>query len=362
MRVGILGAGQLGRMMALAGYPLGLRFTFLDRAADTPGGQLADIIVADFDDDDALRHLAQQCDRLTFDWENVPVAPLRKLPGGQAIQPPLDALATAQDRLAEKTLFRKLGIATNDFRAVDDAAALAKAAERLGYPCVLKTRRLGYDGKGQRVLQGEADLEPAWAELGAAPCVLEQFISFDFEVSLVAVRSTEGETAFYPLARNVHGDGILQHSVAPWEAPELERQARAALERLFDHFTYAGVLTVEFFARGGELLANEMAPRVHNSGHWTIEGAATSQFENHLRAILGLPLGRTASRGHAAMVNFLGAMPPAAEVLAIPGAHLHDYAKAPRPGRKLGHGTVVADTETARDAALERLRALTDSA
>ncbi|MEJ2535103.1 MAG: 5-(carboxyamino)imidazole ribonucleotide synthase [Gammaproteobacteria bacterium] len=362
MRIGILGAGQLGRMMALAGYPLGLRFTFLDRAADTPGGQLADIIVSEFDDGDALRRLARQSDRLTFDWENVPVGPLEALAAEARILPPLQALGTAQDRLAEKSLFRDLDIATNDFAAVDDAAELAEAAQRLGYPCVLKTRRLGYDGKGQRILRGAGDLGAAWADLGDAPCLLEQFIPFEFEVSLVAVRSTDGETAFYPLSRNVHQDGILRYSVAPWEAPELEAQARRALERLFTHFDYAGVLTVEFFARDGQLLANEMAPRVHNSGHWTIEGAVTCQFENHLRAILGLPLGSTRARGHSAMVNFLGAMPAAADILAVPGAHLHDYGKEPRPGRKLGHGTIVAETTAQRDRGMERLRALAENA
>ena len=341
--------------MALAGYPLGLRFTFLDKTADTPGGQLADIITGDFDDSALLQQLAGQCTCVTFDWENVPVEPLKKLGPDVNILPPLLALQTGQDRLAEKQLFAELGIPTTAYAAVDSLAELTGAADTLGYPCLLKTRRMGYDGKGQQLLRSADDLAPAWHALGGTPLILEQFVNFDYEVSQVAARSTRGEAGYYPLARNVHKDGILHYSIAPWSEPELEAQARKYLERMLEHFGYAGILTVEFFVCGQQLIANEMAPRVHNSGHWTIEGAHTSQFENHLRAILGMPLGDTSARGHSVMVNLLGSMPRLSSMLQVPGLHVHDYGKTPRPLRKVGHCTLVCDTGDARDAGLQDL-------
>jgi 5-(carboxyamino)imidazole ribonucleotide synthase len=349
-------------MMALAGYPLGLRFTFFDRTEDTPGGQLAEIITGEFDDSALLETLAAQCDCLTFDWENVPVEPLRALGSTTPIQPPLAALQTGQDRLAEKQLFGQLGIPTAQYAQVDSQEELAQAATRLGYPCLLKTRRMGYDGKGQFLLRSQSDVSPAWAALGGSALILEQFVSFDFEVSQIAARSTRGETAYYPLARNIHKDGILQYSIAPWTDNQLQDKARNYLERLMGHFSYAGILTVEFFVRGQELVANEMAPRVHNSGHWTIEGAHTSQFENHLRAILGLPLGDASPRGHSAMVNLLGAMPDLASLLELKGVHVHDYGKSPRPLRKIGHCTLVSDEAGERDDGLKRLLELASQA
>lgn len=341
-KIGIIGAGQLGRMLALSGYPLGLRFTFLDKSAEAPGGQVGDIILGDFDDPAKLAELAAAVDVLTFDVENVPAEPLRAIVRNTSFNPPLDALATAQDRLHEKNLFRELGIATPAFAAVDTLTGLQQAVADIGLPAVLKTRRLGYDGKGQRVLRTPADLEPAFAALGNVPLILEGFVEFEREVSVIAVRATTGETAFYPLAENTHRDGILRYSVAPFSDAALQKQAEQHAHALLRHFDYAGVVTIEFFVKNGVLLANEIAPRVHNSGHWTIEGAVTSQFENHIRAILGLPLGDTSARGHAAMVNFIGAMPAVEKVLALPGAHYHDYGKTPRPGRKLGHATLTA--------------------
>jgi len=342
-------------MMALAGYPLGLRFTFLDRTEDTPGGQLAEIITGDFDDPVLLERLARECDCLTFDWENVPVEPLKKLSSDTPILPPLAALETGQDRLAEKKLFAKLGIPTAGYTTVDSKSELAEAAGRLGYPCLLKTRRMGYDGKGQFMLRGEDDLGPAWEALGGTALILEEFVNFDYEVSQVAARSTRGETCFYPLARNVHKGGILHYSIAPWNAPSLESHAREYLDAMLEHFDYAGILTVEFFVCGERLIANEMAPRVHNSGHWTIEGAHTSQFENHVRGILGLPLGDPSARGHSAMVNLLGAMPELSALLEIQGVHVHDYGKSPRSLRKIGHCTLVCDDQEIRDSELQRL-------
>ncbi|GMU70177.1 MAG: N5-carboxyaminoimidazole ribonucleotide synthase [Steroidobacteraceae bacterium] len=354
MTVAIIGAGQLGRMLALAGYPLGLDFRFLDRSPDTPGGQLAPILCGEFTDRRLLARLARGASVVTFDWENVPVEPLRALAGRANFAPPLPALAAAQDRLAEKRLFTKLGVPTNRHAAVASRRDLARAYATIG-PGMLKTRRLGYDGKGQFRVRGTADLEPAFAALGGVPLLYEEFVPFDAEVSIIGARSTSGEIAIYPLNANVHVDGILRVTRAPGGTPALARAAARHLTRVLEHFRYTGVLTIEFFVRGGRLVANEMAPRVHNSGHWTIEGAETSQFENHLRAILGLPLGSTRARGHAAMVNLIGTLPAAGEALAVPGLHWHDYGKSPRPGRKLGHCTLVEATAARRDRRVREL-------
>jgi 5-(carboxyamino)imidazole ribonucleotide synthase len=369
MKVGVLGAGQLGRMLALAGYPLGLRFEFLDHAADACAGQLAPLTVGEFSAEQVAA-LAARCDVLTFDWENVPVEALREVAGRHAVHPPLAALEVGQDRLTEKQRFTQLGIPTPGYRAVSSRAELGRAVAELGLPAVLKTRRLGYDGKGQRVLRAPADLDAAWAALGsgatgsrdAVPLILEAFVPFEREVSIIAVRDRHGEVRCWPLTENVHREGILHCSCAPFEDAALQALAERHVRALLESFDYVGVLALELFvidrSHDGVLLANEFAPRVHNSGHWTIEGAATSQFENHLRAICGLPLGDTAARGHAAMLNFIGAVPPHAEVLAVPGVRLHDYGKAPRAGRKVGHATVVGHDRAevlARLAALERL-------
>lgn len=358
MRIGIIGAGQLGRMLALAGYPLGLRFVFLDKSADAPGAQVGSIITGEFDDPARLRELADASDLITFDVENVPVEAVRTIADRVRFLPSVRALEAAQDRLTEKTLFEALAIPTPKFRAVDTLAGLREAALAIGYPGVLKTRRLGYDGKGQRQLGSEADLESAWAALGRVPLIFETCVPFECEVSIIGVRSVSGETATYPISQNHHESGILQRSVAPFVEPRLQSVAEQYLSRLFEHLDYAGVLTIEFFVCDGELIANEMAPRVHNSGHWTIEGAVTSQFENHIRAVLGLPLGVTDAIGHAGMLNFLGRLPPLERVLAIPGAHYHGYGKEARPRRKLGHCTVTASSAAERDRRLDELLAI----
>jgi 5-(carboxyamino)imidazole ribonucleotide synthase len=349
MKIGVIGAGQLGRMLALAGYPLAQQFRFLDTSADSPGGQVAPIITGAFDDPHSLERLAADVDLVTYEFENVPVAALQKVAQTHAVWPPVEALRVSQDRLLEKQLFLQLKIPTPPFRAIDSLADLESAVKAVGLPCVLKTRRLGYDGKGQRYLRKPADVEPAWAALGGVPLILEGFVDFEREVSIVGVRSTTGEVRCYPIVANTHRDGILRVTLAPLRHPALQKAAETHLKRVMKHFGYAGVLTIEFFVRRGRLVANEMAPRVHNSGHWTIEGAATSQFENHLRAILGLPLGDTRPVGHCAMVNFIGAMPPRDDVLALPGVHWHDYGKEPRPGRKIGHCTIVAGSAVERD-------------
>ena len=340
MTIGIVGAGQLGQMLALAGYPLGLDFLFFDRSVDTPAGRVAPLLAGGFHDEALLAELARRSDVISFDWENISVDALRRAARGTRIAPPLKALAVAQDRLAEKRCFRRLSIPTTDFAAVDSRASLAQAVARVGLPGVLKTRRFGYDGKGQHVLRSAADLDPAWGALGSAPLLYEQWVPFDYEVSIIGVRARSGAIAVYPLNRNYHVDGILRLTLAPWAASRLARAARRCIERVLEDFNYVGVLTIEFFVHRGRLIANEMAPRVHNSGHWTIEGAVTSQFENHLRAITGLPLGDTSARGHSAMINLIGTMPEMHRFLAQPGVHWHDYGKQARDGRKLGHCTI----------------------
>ncbi len=355
MTIGIVGAGQLGRMMALAGYPLGLDFLFLDKSATTPGGQVAPTLCGDLTDPKLLDALAERSAVVTFDWENIPVAALRPVTKKTRVFPPLRALAAAQDRVAEKQAFEKLAIPTTRYAAVDSHRQLEAAVRRIGAPGVLKTRRLGYDGKGQFVIRQASDTAAAWAALGGAPLIYENFVPFDFEVSVIGVRGRRGEFALYPLNRNLHRDGVLRLTRAPFGSRALQQQAQRYIRKVLEHFGYVGVLTIEFFVHRGRLIANEMAPRVHNSGHWTIEGAETSQFENHVRAIAGLPLGSTRSRGHSAMINLIGSVPPAPKLLAEPGLHLHDYGKEARPGRKVGHLTLVESTAAARD---RRARAL----
>jgi 5-(carboxyamino)imidazole ribonucleotide synthase len=355
MRIGVIGAGQLGRMLALAGYPLGLRFVFLDQSPDAPGAQVGRIVRGAFDDVARLRELAADVDVVTFDVENVPVEAVRSIAETKTFLPPVNALGASQDRLHEKTLFRELRIPTPEFAPVDSLEDLRKAVDKIGLPGVLKTRRLGYDGRGQSLLRSPDDVATAWSALGSVPLIYEAFVDFTREVSIIGVRSTTGETRFYPLSANTHEAGILRYSIAPYRNPSLQTQAETYLKRLLKRFDYAGVLTIEFFVRKGRLIANEMAPRVHNSGHWTIEGAETSQFENHVRAILGLPLGGTRPIGHSAMMNFIGRIPALRNILRVSGVHFHSYGKEPRPGRKLGHCTVTAPSAAARDRALQQL-------
>ncbi len=358
MQVGILGGGQLGRMLALAGYPLGLRFRTLDLSPEAPAGHVSELMAADFNDTDALKRFARGLDVVTYEFENVPVDPARYLSRRVAVFPPPEALEAAQDRLTEKRFFERLGIPTPPFVAVDTWDDLKSALGDMGLPAVLKTRRFGYDGKGQVVIRKTEDVTQAWQSLGGVPLILEGFVAFEREVSILAVRSRSGETAFYPLVENHHHEGILRLSLcpAPGASSALQGEAEAFARRALEALNYVGVLAIEFFERDGHLLANEMAPRVHNSGHWTIEGAETSQFENHLRAILGWPLGSTATVGYAAMVNLIGTLPDLRSLLVMDNLHLHLYGKAPRPYRKLGHITLRTATAEARDAALARLR------
>jgi len=355
MNIGVIGAGQLGRMLALSGYPLGLRFVFLDQSAESPGAQVGPMVAGAFDDPAGLQELAAKVDVITFDVENVPVDAVRTIAASKPFLPPPAALGASQDRLDEKTLFRALKIPTPPFAAVDSIDDLRAAVARIGLPGILKTRRLGYDGRGQYALRKPADIEIAWQSLGSVPLIYEGFVAFDREVSIIGARSTRGEVRCYPLTANSHSAGILRYSTAPYRHAGLQKQAETYLRRLFRRFDYAGILTIEFFVKRGRLIANEMAPRVHNSGHWTIEGARTSQFENHLRAILGLPLGSTEAIGHSAMVNFIGTLPPMEDILALADTHYHSYGKEPRPNRKLGHVTVTSSSPAIRDKALRQL-------
>jgi 5-(carboxyamino)imidazole ribonucleotide synthase len=362
VRVAIVGGGQLGRMLVQAGEQLGVACVTLDPAANSPAAQVGPSIVGAYDDPASLARLVDGADAVTYEFENVPADALRAL--ARPVLPPILALETAQDRIAEKTLFTDVGLAVPTFAAVGDLVSLTSGVEDVGLPAVLKTRRFGYDGKGQAVIRNAELLEDAWRAVGEVPSILEAFVPFDRELSILAVRAVDGELRCYPLVENHHREGILRVSYAP--APDLtdelqaaaEAHARAVAERL----DYVGVFAIELFQAGGTLLGNEMAPRVHNSGHWTIEGAETSQFENHLRAVCALPLGDVAVRGHVAMVNVIGQEPEAAAILAIPGAHLHSYGKEPRPGRKLGHITLLADDpETLRERVLQVTGHLTDA-
>jgi 5-(carboxyamino)imidazole ribonucleotide synthase len=341
--VGILGGGQLARMLALAGAPLGVRFLIVDSASDACAGQVAPLIAADWRDFDALAKLAQRSDVVTFDFENVPADTAHWLSERTKVFPNARALALAQDRLAEKSLFRELGLDTPAFATVDSRDDLQRALDRVGCPAVLKTRRLGYDGKGQFRIRSADDADAAWAALGGVPLILEAWVAFEREVSVIAVRSRSGELRTYPLVQNWHADGILSASLAPApDAQELNAAALGHARAIGERLDYVGVFALELFVVAGRLLGNEMAPRVHNSGHWTIEGAPCSQFENHVRAVLGLPLGDTSALGTSVMLNWIGALPDATPVLAEPRAHWHDYGKSPRAGRKVGHATLCA--------------------
>ena len=358
--VGILGGGQLARMLALSGAPLGLRFLVMDTAGDACAGQFAPMVVGDYRDDAALAEFASRIDVATFDFENVPAESARWLAARVPVFPSPRALASAQDRLVEKTLFRELDIPVPEFAAITARADLDAAIDRIGAPCILKTRRLGYDGKGQFRIKAPADADAAWDALGAqvqtVGLILEAFVPFQRELSVVAVRGRDGEFRAWPLTENWHVEGVLSASLAPASVDAaLVATAVGHARKLAEALDYVGVFALELFCKDGQLLANELAPRVHNSGHWTIEGSDTSQFQNHLRAVLGLPLGDTRMLGHACMLNWIGAMPEAAAVLAEAGGHWHDYGKAPRDGRKVGHATLRADDPAELAAALARV-------
>lgn len=346
MKVGILGGGQLGRMLALAAHPLGIETLLVEPDPGAPAGAVSEVLRAEYTDPTALAQLAS-CDVVTFEFENVPESAAAELASRCQVYPPPEALRVAQDRWLEKSCFRELGIETPRFYAIDTFADLEEAAKALDHRLVLKTRRFGYDGKGQSVVTASEQLEAAYTALGGAPAIAEELVPFDRELSVIACRDREGHTVLYPPTENRHVGGVLHSSVAPAPglSPAVLAAALRAAEALLHRFQYVGVLGLELFQVGDRVLANEFAPRVHNSGHWTIEGARTSQFENHVRAVAGLPLGSAEAIEPSGMVNLLGTIPDKAALLAVPDAHVHDYGKTPRAGRKMGHVTVRAPNE-----------------
>lgn len=338
MRIGILGGGQLGRMLALAGYPLGLEFAFYDPDKTCCSRELAPTTHADFNDLNSLLKFSDQVDLLTYENENLPVEILQHLT--KTIHPNLKAIEICQDRLLEKSFVNDLGIPTAAFVAVDCVDDLKEAAKQLSFPFILKTRRHGYDGKGQYRIKDPQDFLQFTNEALSKGCIAEQFVPFDREFSIIAVRNQQGETVFYDLCENIHRDGILIQTTNKINDPLFEKATQAVL-KIAENFNYVGTLAVEFFQINNQYLVNEMAPRVHNSGHWTIEGAYTSQFENHLRAISGLPLGNPSSRFQILMQNIIGEIPDKATILQKQKTHFHDYGKSARSGRKLGHLTTI---------------------
>ena len=360
MRVGVVGGGQLGRMLGLAGIPLGCSFTFLDPSETAGAGAVGRLLVARYDDEAGLAELATTCDVITYEFENVPAEAARRVQGSTPVFPPPRALELTQDRVTEKELFDRCGLAVAPYRAATGGEELAAAFDAIGSPAIVKTRREGYDGKGQVVVRSQGDIESLDKAMQAKELLVERMVDLRRELSIIAVRGRDGDVATYPLVENLHHEGILRVSRAPaLDTDDIGDLAEKAIRSVMDELAYVGVLTMELFeTQEGDLLGNEMAPRVHNSGHWTIEGAETSQFENHIRAVTGLPLGSTATRGHSAMANLIGRVPDPREVLAIPGAHLHLYDKEPRTGRKVGHITVRRDSPAEAEEGLQALRGL----
>jgi 5-(carboxyamino)imidazole ribonucleotide synthase len=330
-------------MLALAGYPLGHSFSFFDVSEGTPCKDLGAITIGSFEDQKALESFAARCDVITYEFENVPCSAAHYLTQVVPVYPPPRALEVSQDRLVEKEFLQRLGIATPRFKGANSEAELREACETLGLPCMAKTRRFGYDGKGQRMLESEGDIAVAWKELGSSPLIVEGFVPFSRELSVIAVRAQDGTILTYPLAQNEHRNGILHRSEipAPDVSPELRHAAHEIATKVLEELNYVGVVGIELFHVRGELLANELAPRVHNSGHATIDGTVTSQFENHIRAITAMPLGSVEPHARAVMFNLIGTVPPVDMVSSVANAKLHLYGKAPRPGRKLGHVTLL---------------------
>ncbi len=341
-RIGVLGGGQLGRMMAQAAAHLDIRFRFWDPSPDACAAPFGEHLRAPYDDPDAAKRFCEGLDAATYEFENIPAETARAIAQRVPLRPSARSIELTQDRLTEKNFLQEAGAPPAPYAPVASDAELDVALARLGRPAVLKTRRFGYDGKGQTVIRSDTDL-PAARELAAsAPCVLESFIGFTRELSVVAVRTQTGHVATYPVTENIHADGILRASLAP--AAGRPPAAADIAVRICEALDHVGALCVELFDTPAGLLVNEIAPRVHNSAHWTIDATPASQFENHARAVVGMELGDTGATTPAVMLNLIGALPDATAVSAIdPDARLHLYDKAPRPGRKVGHLTLVGD-------------------
>jgi len=357
MIIGMLGGGQLSLMLAEAARPLDLDVVFIDPAEDACARQAAKQIIASYDDPEALFELAGRSDVVTYEFENVPNQSVTTLSQSLNVYPAANALAIAQDRLFEKNQFVELDIPVPAFRNIGSLNDLQQAVAEVGLPAVLKTRRFGYDGKGQAVIKKEDEIATAWKTVGEAPSILEAFMPFDREVSIIAVRDQQGNHQTYPISENIHKDGILDQSFSRSNDPMFE-QAEQYISKLMDELEYVGVLALELFQVGDELYANEFAPRVHNSGHWTIEGSVCSQFENHMRAVAGLSLGEISLNGHSVMLNCIGEMPDVSKIKELAGVAVHDYGKAAREGRKVGHITLTAESDEGLDKLLNQVNGL----
>jgi len=341
MKIGILGGGQLSRMLALSGIPLGIEFDFYFPNKMQALNPLGKAHVAEYDDWESLQYFCDQVDVITYENENIKLETLDFLAKSKNIYPDKNVLRVSQDRLLEKALFGELEIPTNRYMAVNSLDELFVAIQTLGYPLMLKKCREGYDGKGQAKINNPSDL----SKISVAQCtnaIAEEFVRFDREISLIAARNKREEVVFYDICENVHRDGILFKTVNRFHDSAFAA-ARNYVEKVLKALDYVGVLTIEFFQVGEQLIANEMAPRVHNSGHWTLDACVTSQFENHVRAILNLPLGDSTSLSQACMYNLLSKMPDITTLLACKGSRLYDYKKTPEKGRKLGHISLLND-------------------
>ncbi len=352
-RIGVIGGGQLAQMLAQAAAPLSIEVYALVDNPDCPAQHDAKLMIGDQNNPHDVKNFLSEIDVLTFEFENVNFTYLENT--YTPIYPPLSALKIAQDRELEKTCFVDNAVPTTQFKITHNQAECRAAINEIGLPVVIKTCRDGYDGKGQAVIRSTSDLETKWSLFEGKRVIVENLVKFDREVSIIAVRSQKGEIAFYPLTENQHRDGILRISRAPYQNPHLQNLAEHYAAKILKSLKYVGVLAIEFFVVGEQLIANEMAPRVHNSGHWTIEGTHTSQFENHIRAVAGLPLGSTAARGYSAMVNFIGELPDVEAISALKNVHFHSYHKTARPGRKLAHATVCAESKKELENVLDLL-------
>jgi 5-(carboxyamino)imidazole ribonucleotide synthase len=347
--IGILGGGQLGRMLAMAAARLGLRCQVFSPDPDSPAFDVVlNATCAEYADVEALELFANDVDIITYEFENVPAASAMILAARRPVLPDRKTLETTQDRLIEKNFVKQLGIGTADYAEVSSAAALRAAIAKIGLPAVIKTRRFGYDGKGQAIIRAGDDPDRVWDDLGTKSAILEAFVPFACEISVIAARSADGHVECFDVTENEHRDHILKISRAPAAIPEaLAEQARTIAQKIANALNYVGVLAVEMFvvqkAGGAKVLVNEIAPRVHNSGHWTLDGASISQFEQHIRAIAGWPLGKPVRHGPVTMTNLIGNDIDSYEQwLTVPGATVHLYGKGPaRPGRKMGHVTQV---------------------
>ena len=346
MKIGVLGAGQLGRMLAIAAYPLGHQMAFTANSEDEPSALLGKTFVTN-DKQNAIAELTKNSDVITYESENTDVESVKEISQKTPVYPGAKSLYTTQHRGREKAIFDKLNIPCAPYQMVNSLDDLKLAVESIGLPAILKTATEGYDGKGQFVIRDKDQLDSAWQSMNGVEAILEGFVNFKRELSLIAVRSIDNNHKYYPLVENTHHNGILRLTIAPADSisNEVQQQAEHYMQILLDEMGHVGVLTIELFETSNGLVVNEMAPRVHNSGHWSIEGAQTSQFENHIRAITGSPLGETRCLyQYCAMINIIGEHGPVEEVLKLSNAKLHLYGKTERSGRKLGHITISSNS------------------